>query len=156
MDRLRLYDKRRSPEFHGLSKHPLYKTWTQIKRRCYTHQAREYPIYGGRGIKMCDCWRKSFVAFLDYIEVNIGPRPTPRHTIDRINNDLHYEPNNIRWATKAEQAHNRTTNKLTNDDINLIRKLHIRGPGGNTVELARRFGVHEEHIRQIIRKTRWG
>lgn len=65
-------------------------------------------MYGGRGIKVCDEWQHDFPAFLAYI----GPKPTPKHTIDRIDNAKGYEPGNVRWATREEQNRNRSSNRV--------------------------------------------
>ena len=75
--------------------------------RCYSPVATGYNRYGGRGISVCDRWRASFEAFID----DVGPKPTPLHTLDRTNNDGNYEPSNVRWATRKEQSRNlnRTT-----------------------------------------------
>lgn len=90
---------------HGLSRHPLYQTWAAMVKRCTNPNARMWPNYGGRGIKVCDEWRDVEV-FLAYIEANLGPRPHD-HSLDRINNDGHYEPGNVRWATRSQQSKNR-------------------------------------------------
>lgn len=82
--------------------------WYGMVNRCHKPDSPDYPRYGGRGIRVCERWRESFVAFL----VDMGPRPSPRHSIDRINNDMGYEPSNCRWATHREQMLNRRCARL--------------------------------------------
>jgi len=76
--------------------------------RCYNPNATSHSHYGGRGITVCQRWRESFQAFLN----DMGARPSSGHSIDRINNDGNYEPNNCRWATHTEQQRNKSNNHL--------------------------------------------
>ncbi len=87
--------------------HPLYSTWRGMNTRCSNPNAINWKYYGGRGIRVCDRWLNSFTDFATDIENEIGPKPTPSHSIDRIDNDGNYEPGNVRWATKKEQSMNR-------------------------------------------------
>lgn len=79
---------------------PEYRTWLAMKRRCYDKKFKDYPNWGGRGIRVCDLWNTSFKAFL----ADMGKRPSGAYSIDRINSDDDYRPDNCRWATLHEQG----------------------------------------------------
>ena len=87
---------------------PEYRTWCAMKERCERVGHRSYPDYGGRGIRVADTWRDDFARFL----ADVGKRPSPKHTIDRIENARGYEPGNVRWATRKEQNQNKRNAKL--------------------------------------------
>lgn len=86
-----------------------YGLWAQMRYRCNNKNCAEYKSYGGRGIRVCDRW----ASFRSFIE-DMGERPSPTHTLDRINNDAGYGPNNCRWTTAFFQNRNsRRTRPIT-------------------------------------------
>lgn len=89
---------------HGMYYSPEYKAWDQMIQRCNNVRNTSYDNYGRRGIKVHKSWL-NFVKFYEHI----GPRPSPRHSLDRIDNEKNYEPGNVRWALTSTQQHNRRT-----------------------------------------------
>jgi hypothetical protein len=92
---------------HGYSRYrdqsPEYRAWQAAKNRCYRVKDARFQRYGARGIRMCDRWRDNFSNFI----ADIGPKPAPNLSLDRIDNNGNYEPGNCRWATTLQQAQNR-------------------------------------------------
>jgi hypothetical protein len=87
---------------HRVPETPEYRAWCHAKARCFNPNTDHFEHYGGRGITMCSLWVHDFAAFLRHI----GPRP-PGTSLDRIDPDGHYEPGNVRWATRQQQRSNR-------------------------------------------------
>ena len=93
---------------HGFSGSSEYHIWLGMRVRCRKEEDGGDRRYGGRGITVCDRWRNSFEAFYS----DMGPRPSPKHSIDRIKNDGNYELLNCRWATSKQQMRNTRVNRL--------------------------------------------
>ena len=91
------------------STHPLRSTWIGMVQRCNDPKARSYKYHGGKGITVCKEWTARGTGFPAFCK-SVGPKPSPEHTIDRINCDLGYTPENVRWADRITQSHNRENN----------------------------------------------
>lgn len=89
---------------HGMYESPEYNSWYSMKYRCTNMNAANYKYYGGRGIIVCERWMQSFENFYQ----DMGPRPTGKHSLDRIDNNGNYEPSNCRWATDDQQYKNKS------------------------------------------------
>lgn len=92
---------------HGLVGTPEYRAWVHARKRCDDTGDNSYHNYGGRGIRVCEEWRNDFAAFIG----DMGQRPSPRHSLDRIDNERGYEPGNCRWADRSTQARNTRRNR---------------------------------------------
>lgn len=88
---------------HNLSHSPEYRAWDNARERCRNPNNRKFPIYGARGISVCERWANSFDNFI----ADMGRKPSPSHSLDRIDNNGNYEPGNCRWATGEQQNRNR-------------------------------------------------
>lgn len=126
---------------HGMSHTATYQVWCGMIKRCENPRSKGFSNYGGRGIKVCERWRNSFEAFLK----DMGPRPSSRHSIDRINSDGDYEPGNCRWATAKQQARNLRTNRL----------LTCRGQSKTLAEWAEERRIHSSTITRRIDFCGW-
>lgn len=111
--------KREQRTSHGMSRTAEYSAYSHAQDHCDNPNSQSYHRYGGRGLKF------TFESFEQFY-AEIGDRPSKKHSLDRIKNGRGYEPGNVRWATKKEQAHNRDTNRL----------LTVQGVTKNVVEWA--------------------
>lgn len=109
---LLIEDRKTRVASHRRTKTPEYRTWMAMKDRCCRSSNAAWERYGGRGIRVCDRWLHSFENFY----ADMGDKPTPKHSIDRINNNGDYEPGNCRWATTSEQAANTSASWRPDED----------------------------------------
>lgn len=92
---------------HGMCRSPGYSTWARMIARCYNQKHPAFENYGARGISVCDRWK-----MVENFLLDMWPRPSSKHSLDRINNNGNYEPSNCRWATDKEQQRNKRNNCL--------------------------------------------
>ena len=131
------YNEERS-RVHGTSGTPEYKAWVSARRRCREPGDKAYPRYGGRGIRMHEAWIDDPGAFI----AHVGPRPSPDHSIDRIDVNGHYEPGNVRWATRFQQGCNKRNSRM----------LEVRGEAITVPDAARKWGVPAVNIRNRLKR----
>lgn len=122
---------------HGLSKTPEYRTWQGILQRCNNPASQAYSYYGGRGITVCERWQEFTNFYAD-----MGARPSSGHTIDRIDSNGHYHPDNCRWATRLEQQRNTRRS----------RHIKLNGESMAIGEAVERSGVNRSTIIGRIRR----
>jgi len=126
---------------HGQRNTPEWHIWNHAKQRCVNPRDKNYAEYGERGITMCERWLHSPGNFFE----DMGPRPTPQHTLERRNNRLGYSPENCEWATRSTQTRNRrVTNMLT-----------YNGKTLPLVEWADRLGMSRETLYSRVRRYGW-
>lgn len=128
-------------EARSLGNSTEYEIWMGMNSRCHRPSHKRYHRYGGRGITVCARWRQSFLSFLE----DVGRRPSNEHSLDRIDNDGGYEPGNVRWATRKEQARNRRSNRF----------VDLGGEKVTIAEAAERIGVSPESMRKRLTRTNW-
>lgn len=127
---------------HGLWNHELYPTWQTMMQRCYNTANAKYARYGARGISVCDRWHdvRNFVA-------DLPPRPLGA-SLDRIDNDGPYSPENTRWSTPIQQARNRPQAKLTDDQRRQIVEQYAVTRSPKAVALM--LGVQVHDVKNVV------
>jgi hypothetical protein len=116
-----------------------HNSWHAMIQRCYYKGHKNYGLYGGRGIVVCERWRTSFPNFL----ADMGAKPTSKHSLDRFPNQSgNYEPANCRWATMAEQANNKRNNN----------KIKFNNESKNITQWARLFNTDQATIKRRLSK----
>lgn len=129
---------------HGKADSSEYVAWLNMRKRCYDTNAINYHNYGGRGISVCQAWRESFEAFYR----DMGDKPEPGHSLDRIDPDGNYEPSNCRWASRAVQ------NANTRPNVHSPKPLTVGGVTKTTKEWANDLGMSLPAFRR--RLLVWG
>lgn len=124
---------------HGMSRTPVHRSWLSMLTRCNNPNSISYPRYGGRGIKVCNRWRK-----FEHFYADMGDRPAGT-SLDRINNTGDYEPGNCKWSTPSEQQNNTRANNL----------LTHNGVTRSLAQWARHTGMQEATIRNRINQCNW-
>lgn len=114
-----------------------YAAWMAMRSRCTNPKNNSFRDYGARGIRVCERWSKSFESFL----ADVGRRPSPGHSIDRIDNSRGYEPGNVRWATRYQQNSNRRSNRV----------LTVRGRSMTLAQWAAELGVERRTLTTRLR-----
>lgn len=137
---------------HGLYGTPEHKTWRSMLARCGSPGNHGWRWYGGRGIVVCEWWR-TFENFL----ADMGPKPSPGHTIDRINSDGNYESSNCRWATWDQQVANRRPRRSTKPPRPPRQPRVLRVPGEHLIVAAavmKEAGYSDAFVRSELGLTR--
>lgn len=126
----------------------VWRAWIHIKDRCLNPNTIGYHRYGGRGITIAKEWVNDFQAFFAYV----GYAPTPKHTIERINNDGGYEPGNVKWATNEEQQANKTQGVhpryKSEKYIAVVQAFHQQGMSTRTI--AKHTGLAKSLVHRIV------
>lgn len=131
---------------HGLRKTPEYNVWTNMRRRCSPKASpADRAVYYERGIAVCAEWM-SFQQFY----ADMGPRPSKRYSLDRIDSNKGYSADNCRWATPDIQAHNSRVTKLTIDEVRAI-----QNDWRPVKEIAKQYGISCGHVVKVRSKTHY-
>lgn len=125
---------------HGLSRTREHSVWRRINQRCHNPNSKDYRYYGGKGIHMCERWR-TFENFL----ADMGPKPFPKATVERIDGNIGYGPDNCRWASQAEQTLNKSNSVM----------LTHNGRTQNFMLWCRELGIHPATLENRLHRSGW-
>ncbi len=126
---------------HGMYGTPEYRAWNAMKGRCHNPKNKRYPYYGGRGISVCAEWASSFESFFR----DMGFRPSTKHSLDRIDTDGNYEPENCRWADKLTQGRNKRS----------VMSLTVDGVTKTISEWAAERGIKPSTLSDRVKRLGW-
>lgn len=133
---------------HGMINTPTYSSWHGMKTRALNPNSTNYKYWGGRGIRICDRW----LDFRNFLE-DMGERPKGM-SLERIDNEKGYNPENCKWATKQEQFFNRRDTKVNARKVEEMRKLYAEG-GITQKELGKRYEIDESQVSRIVNNKAW-
>ena len=142
-------------KIHGMRHNKIYSIWCGIKKRCLNPKSNFYKDYGGRGISICEEWRDDFQAFYDYVS-KLEHFGEEGYTLDRINNNGNYEPNNLRWADIKTQCRNRRNNIFVDyqdNKISLVELSELCGIPYKTLHFRYKHGDSGERLIRPVKKN---
>jgi hypothetical protein len=135
------------PVKHGMHRHPVYHVYSAMIQRCHNPNNVSFKNYGGRGIEVCDQWRfgEGGISGFECFFSDLGDRPSQKHTLERKDNDLGYNPDNCCWVTRKQQQ----------DNIRSNVKVDFSGERINLSEMSRRCGIHRDTLNYRIFVKGW-
>lgn len=132
----------------GRFSHPLYALWSQMKQRCSNPHMANFKYYGAKGVKVCERWQEFWQFAAD-----MGARPSPLHTIERLDGDKDYEPGNCCWALQRQQARNKRNVKLTDEIVRQIKARSRRGEKCHVI--AASLALNYQTVNSVINGQSW-